>query len=113
MKSTKRKSTGTNATASAGSSSRSNGRLAVESLPPYPFFALCVDNADGAYDLALRLGKVYKVIRPERNDGDNDFRVIDEEGEDYLYPKSWFVPLGLLPREKRRVAAALVSAGSE
>jgi len=82
-------------------------------LPPYPFFALCVGNGGGAYDLALQLGKAYKVIRPERTDGDGNFRVVDEEGEDYLYPRSWFVPLGLLPREKRRVMAALVNTDSD
>jgi hypothetical protein len=31
--------------------------------------------------------------------------VIDEDGEDYLYPESWFVPLEL-PAKARRVLVA-------
>ncbi len=59
----------------------------------------------------LHLGKPYKVIKPRKNDRDYNFRVIDEEGEDYLYPRSWFIPIGLKPQQKRKVAAALGSAG--
>lgn len=40
----------------------------------------------------LIIGHVYKVAPPEANDGDA-LRVIDESGEDYLYPASYFEPL--------------------
>ena len=41
---------------------------------------------------SLIVGKVYKLAIPEPNDGDL-LRVIDESGEDYLYPASYFEPL--------------------
>jgi hypothetical protein len=54
-------------------------------------FAICVHN--GEYAGTLELRKVYEVL----DDPDalkRDFvRVIDESGEDYLYPQSWFVPV--------------------
>jgi len=42
--------------------------------------------------VSLIVGKVYKLAPPEANDGDL-LRVIDESGEDYLYPASYFEPL--------------------
>ena len=61
-------------------------------------FALCVKNR-GADDLELR--KVYRVVR----DGDDQkrgyLRVIDDSGEDYLYPASYFVLIELPERARR------------
>jgi hypothetical protein len=54
----------------------------------------------------LILGKVYRVIRPERLDSEQDVRIVDESGEDYLYPGRWFVPIDVPPRVKRALAAA-------
>lgn len=42
--------------------------------------------------VSLIVGKVYKLAPSEPNDGDL-LRVIDESGEDYLYPASYFEPL--------------------
>jgi len=42
--------------------------------------------------VSLVVGKVYKLAPPEPNDGEL-LRVIDESGEDYLYPASYFEPL--------------------
>lgn len=42
----------------------------------------------------LIVGAVYKVVPPMENDGDL-WRVIDETGEDYLYPARYFEPLDL------------------
>lgn len=44
--------------------------------------------------LGLIVGAVYKVAPPTENDGDL-WRVIDETGEDYLYPARYFEPLDL------------------
>lgn len=99
-----------NVTGSDGASSRSRRRTIGEPLPPHPFYAICVDNGGGEYEIVLRLGKPYKVVKPWKNDPVYFFRVIDEEGEDYLYPRKWFVPIGLKPRQKRRLAAALAAA---
>jgi hypothetical protein len=58
-------------------------------------FALCVENKD-CEDLEKR--KIYQVLRDEEAEKEGYFRVIDESGEDYLYPQSYFV-LVKLPRE--------------
>ena len=58
---------------------------------PRSRFVLCVRNAE-ADDLELR--KVYQVL-PDRDVGEDYVRVIDESGEDYLYPAEYFVPLKL------------------
>jgi len=58
-------------------------------------FALCVENKD-CEDLEKR--KIYKVLPDEEAEREGYLRVIDESGEDYLYPQSYFV-LVQLPRE--------------
>ena len=58
-------------------------------------FALCVENKD-CEDLEKR--KIYRVIPDEESEREGYLRVIDESGEDYLYPQSYFV-LVKLPRE--------------
>jgi hypothetical protein len=58
-------------------------------------FALCVENKD-CEDLEKR--KIYHVIPDEDAAKEGYFRVIDESGEDYLYPQSYFI-LVQLPRE--------------
>jgi len=60
-------------------------------------YALCIENRD-AEDLEKR--KVYQVLSDEDAEGEGYFRVIDESGEDYLYPESYFVLISL-PREAR------------
>ncbi len=55
-------------------------------------FAICIRNTD-AEDLELR--KVYQVL-PRRSASEEGFlRVIDESGEDYLYPADYFILLDL------------------
>lgn len=58
-------------------------------------FALCVENKD-CEDLERR--KIYQVLPDEEAAKEGYLRVIDESGEDYLYPQSYFV-LVHLPRE--------------
>ena len=52
-------------------------------------FAVCVNNAD--YPASLELHKIYRVLPDEEAEVDGDMRVIDESGEDYLYPADYFV----------------------
>lgn len=52
-------------------------------------FAICVNNTD--YPASLELHKIYKVLPDEDAAADGDLRVIDESGEDYLYPMEYFV----------------------
>ena len=64
-------------------------------------YVLCV-HAEGDVDLERR--KIYEVLPDERAALDGYLRVVDESGEDYLYPARFFVPLPL-PREAERALA--------
>ena len=52
-------------------------------------FAVCVNNAH--YPASLEIHKIYQVLPDEDAESDGDFRIIDESGEDYLYPAEYFV----------------------
>lgn len=65
-----------------------------------PLFAICVDNSE--YPASLELHKVYRVLPDEDAEQDGDLRVIDESGEDYLYPADYFMMLEL-PNDVQRV----------
>lgn len=56
-------------------------------------FAICIQN--GEYAGTLELRKVYEVLDDQVAAERNYVRVIDESGEDYLYPRSWFVPVSV------------------
>jgi hypothetical protein len=58
-------------------------------------YVLCVDNKD-CEDLEKR--KVYQILPDDDAKQEGYLRVIDESGEDYLYPDSYFIPIQL-PRE--------------
>jgi hypothetical protein len=60
-------------------------------LRPSSRFVVCVENK--GYPASLELHKIYRVV-PDRNAAtDGDIRVVDESGEDYLYPASYFTPI--------------------
>ncbi len=61
-------------------------------------FALCIKN-DACDDLERR--KIYEVRQDLRAARDGYLRIIDESGEDCLYPESYFV-LVELPREAQQ-----------
>lgn len=58
-------------------------------------FALCIENKD-CDDLEKR--KLYKILPDEAAAKEGYLRVVDESGEDYLYPESYFI-LVPLPRK--------------
>ena len=58
-------------------------------------FVLCMENRD-CPDLEKR--KIYQVLPDDEAKEEGYFRVIDESGEDYLYPESYFI-LVQLPHE--------------
>ncbi|MGH6892204.1 MAG: hypothetical protein ACREEP_08110, partial [Dongiaceae bacterium] len=62
-------------------------------------FAVCIQN--GEYEIDLVVGKIYRVVRSKRTDRPSDIRVLDESGEDYLYPRNWFVPIELPLKAKK------------
>lgn len=51
-------------------------------------FVVCIKNT--GYPASLELHKIYRVIPDEDAVEDGDIRVVDESGEDYLYPASYF-----------------------
>lgn len=65
-------------------------------------FAICVVNNEP--DLELR--KTYKTLPDARAARDNYVRVIDESGEDYLYPASYFVFIDVPVAEERALLLA-------
>jgi len=58
-----------------------------------PKFAVCLKNT--GYEHSLLTGKIYEVVPDKAADRHGTIRVIDEEGEDYLYPVDMFYPLVL------------------
>jgi hypothetical protein len=56
-----------------------------------PHFVVCLRN-DG-YTLDLALHKVYEVVPDPSAERSGWMRVVDETGEDYLYPTQYFGPL--------------------
>ncbi len=58
-----------------------------------PHFVLCIDDRDSGE--SLELCKVYRVLADARAERRGLLRVVDETGEDYLYPREMFVPVAL------------------
>ncbi len=56
-------------------------------------FVICVDNSE--YPASLELHKIYRVIPDIEAQADGDLRIIDESGEDYLFPADYFIPIEL------------------
>ncbi len=58
-----------------------------------PQFVICVKNE--GYRASLELRKLYQVVPDATADAHHMIRVIDESGEDYLYPLDYFYPISL------------------
>lgn len=58
-----------------------------------PHFVICIANTE--YPAALEVRKIYQVL-PDADAAQYEYlRIIDESGEDYLYPAAYFVPIDL------------------
>lgn len=68
-----------------------------------PRYVACV--RDGGL-IDLEVGKLYEVFPPEAGDGEEEIRVLDDSGDDYLYPVSWFVPVEVPEASARALRAA-------
>ncbi len=64
-------------------------------------FLLCVDN-DG-YEASLEKQKLYERIPDKEAERYNQVRIIDESGEDYLYPFRFFAPVRLPMQTKNKI----------
>lgn len=68
-------------------------------------FAVCVQNDD--YPASLELRKLYPVLEDKFASEHGLLRVIDESGEDYLFPSEYFVEVSLpqaVEKKLRRIA---------
>jgi len=54
---------------------------------------ICIKNDD--YPASLEKRKIYESILDSEAEKHGQIRVIDESGEDYLYPKKYFIPASL------------------
>ena len=59
---------------------------------------------DGTFKSPEELKKLYEVIDDPSAEKRNYVRVIDESGEDYLYPRAWFLPVQLAPNVEEALA---------
>jgi hypothetical protein len=71
--------------------------------PARPVFAVCVAN-QGCDDLSL--GMLYRLLPDEAAAAEGLVRVVDDSGEDYLYPADRFVVVQVPPSEEARLLAA-------
>lgn len=62
-----------------------------KSVKKAPAFLVCICNK--GYEASLELHKIYRELPDELAKADGDVRVVDESGEDYLYPASYFTPI--------------------
>jgi hypothetical protein len=70
-------------------------------------FVICVKNGD--YPASLELRKLYRVLPDEAAHAKHLVRIVDESGEDYLYPESYFVSVKLEEAARRAVVRAEAS----
>ena len=71
---------------------------------PTKQLVICVEN-DG-YAVSLEKRKIYVALRDAAAEKHGMLRIIDESGEDYLYPKALFRPIALPQAVKKAVLAA-------
>jgi len=69
-------------------------------------FMICVGNR--GYESPLEARKLYEVLIDRVAEKHHQIRVIDESGEDYLYPEKFFAPVRLphITKEKLELATA-------
>ncbi len=70
-------------------------------------FVVCLNNV--GYSASLEVGKLYQIIPDEEAKKLGALRVIDEDGEDYLYDAEMFCPLQVPPI----VAQTLISVSKQ
>jgi len=67
-------------------------------------FLLCVCNE--SYEASLELRKLYEKIPDREAERHNQVRIIDESGEDYIYPVTFFAPVRLPAETRNRIEVA-------
>jgi hypothetical protein len=68
-------------------------------------FAVCLKNR--GYEASLEPRKIYEVVPDEEAERHRQIRVIDESGEDYLYPEKFFAAIELSQPLRKAVMSAV------
>ena len=66
-----------------------------------PRFLLCIENE--GYEASLEFRKLYEMLPDKEAERHSQVRIIDESGEDYLYPSSFFAPVRLSMQAKNMI----------
>lgn len=69
-----------------------------------PVFAVCIHNEGNT--ASLERHKIYQVLPDAEALEDHELRVIDESGDDYLFPRDWFMLVELPDTLKKSLLAA-------
>ena len=64
-------------------------------------FLICVENE--GYEASLETRKLYETLPDKEAALHNQVRIIDESGEDYLYPSSFFAPVRLSMQTRDKI----------
>ena len=56
-------------------------------------FVICINN--NGYEVSLERGKVYRMLDDEKASQHHLTRIVDESGEDYLFPSEYFIAITL------------------
>jgi hypothetical protein len=64
-------------------------------------FALCVQNR--GHKASLEIRKIYQIIPDDEAANHGMVRIIDESGEDYLYPDRFFVNVSIPPHQAKKL----------
>lgn len=65
-------------------------------------FVICINN-DG-FPASLEVRKVYRVLPDPTAAAHHCLRILDESGEDYIYPEDLFIPIELPQAAKEALA---------
>lgn len=68
-------------------------------------FVICLKNK--GYEVSLEPRKIYQTIPDPDAEAHRQLRVIDESGEDYLYPANYFTAIELPPSVRKAVLTAV------
>ena len=77
----------------------------MEKMNSKKMFVVCIKNE--GYAASLELRKIYEVIPDDRAADHQMIRVVDESGEDYLYPSDFFILIDLPKPIEQALALAM------
>ncbi|MFZ1641693.1 MAG: hypothetical protein WAV07_09720 [Candidatus Contendobacter sp.] len=72
-------------------------------------FVVCINNC--GYEVSLEPRKLYQVLPDSEAAKHHQVRIVDESGDDYLYPESFFLAVPLPERVAEQVAHTAIEVG--